>query len=428
MSEVTEARSKVLRVAVPPILTVSLLMSLLAVMYLGSVLNPKQNLHDFPIAVVNQDDGDPTTGNLGQTIADQIDANIDHEKFELRHIAYSRMQRQMQVGELYGAIVIPSDFSKRLSILGQAAVVPGDGIERPIITIYTNPRLGAFATGIVNTTADAILTEVNKEAGAQLTERVRAGAPDAPLSGASLVALASPVDTVRVPYHPLPDGTGNGLSAFYYALLLLLAGFTGSMIVHSLVDSRFGFAPTEFGPFFVHQPSVGISRFRTLLVKWAIIAVMSPIVSALYLVIGKLLGMPLDKPLALFMYGTLAILATGVTATAILAATGTMGILINLVFFVILGVPSSGGTLPIEATPPFFALLAQFEPLHQVYLGVRSILYFNAHGDAGLGTSVWMTLFGLLFGVCLGAAATTFYDRRGLHRAPRKVVTVQDRD
>ncbi|MCE5290156.1 MAG: SNG1 family protein [Nocardiaceae bacterium] len=418
MTEVASTRASVRRIVIPPIIIVSLLMTLLAFMYLGSVLDPQKNLHDFSVAIVNQDDGDPASGNLGQVIVDQIDAKIDHSQFDVRRIKANEMQRQFRNGELYGAIVIPSDFSKRMTILGQSAVVPAEKIERPLITIYTNPRLGAFAAGIVNTMGDRVLAEVNKASGKELTDKVLAAAPGAPIPGASFVALANPVDTVRVPYNPLPPGTGNGLSAFYYAMLLLLAGFTGSMIIHGIVDSRFGFAPTEFGPLFVHSDRVGISRFKTLLVKWAVIATMAPIVSAIYLGVARVLGAPLDKPLLLFLYGTFAIFAVGVTATSILATIGTMGLLVNIAFFVILGVPSAGGTLPIQATPKLYEWLSQFEPMRQVYLGCRSILYFNGHADAGLGQSFWMTAIGLAFGLILGTAVTTFYDRKGLSREP----------
>lgn len=418
MTEGSPTRASVRRMVIPPIIIVSLLMTLLAFMYLGSVLDPQKNLHDFSVAIVNQDDGDPASGNLGQVIVDQIDAKIDHKQFDVRRIQANEMQRQFRNGDLYGAIVIPSDFSKRMTILGQSAVVPAENIQRPLITIYTNPRLGAFAAGIVNTMGDRILAEVNKAAGKNLTDKVLAAAPGAPISGASFVALANPVDTTRVPYNPLPAGTGNGLSAFYYAMLLLLAGFTGSMIIHGIVDSRFGFAPTEFGPLFVHSDRVGISRFKTLLVKWGIIALMAPTVSAIYLGVAKVLGAPLDKPLLLFLYGAFAIFAVGVTATSILATIGTMGLLVNIAFFVILGVPSAGGTLPIQATPKLYEWLSQFEPMRQVYLGCRSILYFNGHADAGLGQSFWMTAIGLGIGLILGTAVTTFYDRKGLSREP----------
>ena len=60
----------------------------------------------------------------------------------------------------------------------------------------------------------------------------------------------------------------------------------------------------------------------------------------------------------------------------------TAGLLVNLILFVVLGMPSSGGTIPLEAIPKSFAWLSWFEPMHQVFLGIRSILYFNADGSS----------------------------------------------
>jgi hypothetical protein len=236
---------------------------------------------------------------------------------------------------------------------------------------------------------------------------------------ASQLMLAHPIQIVVAPYRPLPDGTGQGLSAFFYTLMVLLAGFTGAMIIHTMTDSALGFAPTEYGPWYLHYPSAPISRFRTLLLKWAILAITAPIVSALFLGVAKALDVPIDHPLALFLYGALAIIAVGVTALSVLAALGTAGLLVNLILFIVLGLPSSGGTVPIEATPTYFSWLASFEPMHQVFLGVRAILYFNANAAAGLSRGSWMVVLGLAFGLALGAAVTCFYDRKGLHRKTR---------
>jgi hypothetical protein len=166
----------------------------------------------------------------------------------------------------------------------------------------------------------------------------------------------------------------------------------------------------------VHNPAVEISRLRTLLVKWAVMLVLAPLVSGLYLAISTALGMPVPHALALWMYGAFAIAAVGITALAVLAAFGTAGLLLNLVLFVILGLPSSGATIPIEATPAVYAWLANFEPMHQVFLGVRALLYLGGGGSGDLGHAVLMTAVGLVIGLVLGVTVTTLYDRKGFHR------------
>ncbi|QDP83820.1 DUF3533 domain-containing protein [Nocardia otitidiscaviarum] len=414
-----------------PIIVVTLLASLLGVMYLDYVVDPEENLHDFPIALVNQDVGD-TIGAPGQekqvNFGDQVAAGLREavpaDKIDLRELGIGEAQLQMQQAQVYGTIIIPSDFSKRLGILGVGSVVPGD-ISKPVITLQTNPRTGAFATAITQKFGEEALSQVQIQVGKQLTEQVNAqlapppdGPPAPELTAATRVALAEPLNIVVEQYRPLPNGSGEGLTAFFYSLLLLLVGMVGAMIIHQLIDSALGFLPTEWGPWYVHFPRAPISRTRTLLLKWAAVSVMAVAVSAALLGIGAALGMPIDKPLLLFIYGAFVIIAVGFTCTSVLAAVGTAGLIVNLIIFIILGLPSSGGTVPIEATPKYFGWLANFEPMHQVFLGTRAILYFNGSGVAGLTRGVWMAALGLAIGVVFGLLITRFYDHKGLERRP----------
>lgn len=413
-----------LRMWLAPIAVLTVFMALLATMYLDYVVDPEQNLHDFPIALVNQDVGDTVGGrqvDFGDQITDALRQGIPADKVDLQVLGINAAELKMQSGAVYGAIVIPSDFSKRLGILGAGSVLPGD-IQRPTLTLQTNPRSGAFATEIVTTIGTKAMTQVNEQVGKQLTDQVRTqltppGGGSAPeLTGATRVALADPVRILIEPFRPLPSGTGQGLTAFFYALLLLLAGLVGSMTIHTMIDAALGFVPTEYGPWYVHFPATPISRFNTLLIKWGVMVITANIVAGVFLGVAQLLDMPLDHPLGLFIYSAFVIIAVGITGLSILAAFGSAGLLINLILFIILGLPSSGGTVPIEATPEYLGWLATFEPMHQVFVGVRAILYFDADYQAGLTRGVWMVVLGLTIGLVLGTFITRYYDYKGLYR------------
>lgn len=406
-----------------PVLVVSALMSLLASLYLGGIVDPKNNLNDFPIAIVNSDEGDVLPDGQRQVAGDRIESaivdGVDADEIDLRRVGIGQARDMLADGQIYGAVVIPSDFSKRLTILGEASVASGD-VDRPVITVLTNPRAGTLGASIATTIGDTALERANEQVGQQLTQQVTDEiGPDATISGAASLALAQPIDVVVTPYDPLPDGTGLGLSAFYYSLLLLLAGFTGAMVVSALVDGFLGVTPTEFGPFFRLREHANLSRMGTLVTKWAIMAVLGLVVSGLYLAIAHALGMPTPNSLLLWMYGALAIAAVGITAVSILSVFGTAGLLINLVLFVVLGLPSAGATVPIQASPPLFGALARVEPMHQVYLAVRSILYYDARPGAGLTHGLTMTLVGLVIGVLFGALVVAYYDRKGFRRGDR---------
>ncbi|WP_306307233.1 YhgE/Pip domain-containing protein [Nocardia higoensis] len=418
-----------LRATLFPLVVITLVATLLSYLYLAYVADPEKNLHGFPIALVNMDVGDtlgtpgePRQVNFGTQVAEGIAAEVPADEIDLRRLGINEAQRQLRNGEVYGAIIIPGDFSKRLGILGVGSVVPGD-IEQPIITVQTNPRVGPFATAIVTRIADRMFPRVNEQVGRQLTEQVQAqlsppeGGRATELSGATRLSLESPLRLVSEEFRPLPSGTGAGLTAFFFALLLLLVGVIGAMTIHTMADAALGFVPTEYGPWYLHFPPTPISRLRTLVLKWGVMVVAAVVIAGIFQLVAHALSMPVERPLALYLYSVLAITAVGVTGLSVLAAFGSAGLLVNLILFVVLGLPSSGGTVPIEATPTYFAWLATFEPMHQVYLSVRAILYFNADFSAGLGRGLWMTVFGLVVGLLFGLVITRFYDYKGLHRS-----------
>jgi YhgE/Pip-like protein len=400
--------------AAPIVITLAL-MSALAALYLGGILNPTTNLRHFPIAVVNED-----AGTTGKQIVDGLVAGLDKNKFDIQVVSHDEAKKLLDRAQVYGQAVIPPGFSSSLREYAESAVT-ANRAERPAITISTNPRAGTLGAGIAGQTLTQAMAVVNGKVGERVTADVAAQTGGAPLAGAAALGLANPIDVKAGVYNPLPNGTGNGLSAFYYALLLLLAGFTGSIVVSTLVDSMLGYVPAEFGPVYRLAEQVSISRFRTLLVKWGVMVILGLLTSAIYMAIAHGLGMPIPHGWKLWLYGVFAISAVGITSSSLLAVLGSMGLLFSMLVFVILGLPSAGATVPLEAVPPFFRWLAEFEPMHQVFLGVRSLLYLGGRGDAGLSQALLMTSIGLVIGLLLGGIVTRLYDRIGFHRIPGAV-------
>jgi YhgE/Pip-like protein len=405
-----EKATRTVRFWVVPILISLGVLSALAALYLGGILNPNTNIRHFPIAVVNDD-----TGPTGAQIVDGLVNGLDRNEFDVRLVSAGEAAHQLDTAAVYGQLRIPADFSQKLQAFPETALQPGQAI-RPLITISTNPRAGTLGASIANQTLSRAMAAVNDEVGKRVSGEVAQQTGGAPVSGAVSLVLAHPIDVQTDVHNALPNGTGNGLSAFYFALLLLLAGFTGSIVVSTLVDSMLGYAPAEFGPVYRFAEQVQISRFRTLLVKWGLVAVLALITSGVYIAIAHGLGMPIPNGWTLWAYGVFTIIAVGVTATSMIAALGTMGLLANMLIFVILGLPSSGATIPLEAAPRFFGWLSKFEPMHQVFLGTRALLYFDGRGDAGLSHALTMTTIGLVIGLLLGAIVTRIYDRNGFHR------------
>jgi YhgE/Pip-like protein len=398
--------------AVPIVITLTILAAL-AAFYLGGILNPMTNLRHFPIAVVNEDAG-PT----GAQVVKGLMSNFDKDDaYDVRVLTHDQAKHQLDTAQIYGVAVIPPNFSSKLQAYAKSAVDPGR-VERSVIVVTTNPRAGTLGASIAGQALTRAITLVDRLVGQRLSQEVAQQLGNRPVPAAVTLMLGNPIEVETTVHNSLPDGTGNGLSAFYYALLLLLGGFTGSIVISMLVDSMLGFVPAEFGPVYRFAEEVKISRLRTLLLKWVMMIVLALLTSGAYMLIAAKLGMPIQHAVPLWLFGAFAIAAVGITSTSLIAVLGAIGLLVSMFVFVILGLPSAGATVPLQAAPQFFGWLANFEPMHQVFLGTRALLYLDGSADAGLSRALTMTAIGLAIGVLLGAVVTYVYDRRGYHRIP----------
>jgi hypothetical protein len=72
---------------------------------------------------------------------------------------------------------------------------------------------------------------------------------------------------------------------------------------------------------------------------------------------------------------------------------------------------SSGGTVPLAATPPFLHWFSSISPFRHVVDGTRSLFYFDGNLASGLG-SAWISVaVGGTLGLLLGLVVTTLYGR-----------------
>lgn len=410
-----------------PLMLVVVVMSFMAALYMGAIADPEGKLHDFPIALVDEDsggqldNGDGTTAkqNYGEQVAEGIITNAAKSGIAVHRTDRVTALNELNTGKVYGVVVIGANFTNSAIALGKSSVLQAKP-DKVTIDVYINRGSGTFASAVTTTFADRVSDQVNAQMGSQLVDTVRGqlAKADVAFSGAAQLALSNPVAVSVVEPTPLPAGSGNGLSAFYFTLLLVLAGFTGAMMVSIMVDAILGQTPIEFGPFYQLRMRLAISRWGTLAAKWTIMAMVAVIQSALFIGVCAAVGTSLPNAFTLWIFSVLAIFAVGVSASTMMAVFGNVGLILNLVFFVILGLPSSGGTVPLEASPRLFAWIADVEPMHLVYLGVRAILYFDADWGAGLSRSIIQTFIGLVVGVLLGLVGTKFYDRKGWHRYP----------
>jgi YhgE/Pip-like protein len=390
---------------IAPLVITAVLIALITVIYVGALVNPTGHLHGLPVLVVNRDAGATVHGqrvDIGAQIVDALQhASPVTSKLALTPTSLSAAKAKMDDAKAYGTLVMPATLTRTTLQAAGVTGRSGHGPPRPALTFLENSRLGSLgvnlAAGVLTPATAQISSEVSKKLGSN--------------AGADLITLTP------VAYRPLPDHSAVGLSAFYIALLAIMAGFLGATLINSSVDGALGYASTELGPRWRQRRPIAIDRKQTLLVKWAIAAVASPILTGiLVLVAVTALGMHAPHVGYLWLLLILAAMMVAAGTLALFAAFGAIGQALALILFVYLSLASSGGTVPTQALPGFFRFVGHVEPLRQLLGGTRAILYFDARGSAGLTQALIVIAAELVFWLAVGLIVTSWYDRKRLYR------------
>ncbi|QDQ09843.1 YhgE/Pip domain-containing protein [Streptomyces spectabilis] len=407
---------------------VAVVSTLFALLYVGGNVNPKGNLRDLPVALVNNDRG-AGTGDKHVNIGDQVVSGIkkaaaDNDSIDWQVLSQAEADERLGQGKLYGALVVPRDFTATVSGL---TAPQQKNPAAPTLKVLTNQAAGSFGSSMASQATQKAAHGASAQLGKELLGR--ASEQKTPLAPAAQLMLTDPVTVQVADGHPLDTHSAMGLSAFYYALVLLVSGMLAANVIHSQVDTALGYLHSDFGPFRQRNPLRHTSRVRTLAVNSILMLGLSVVMGSLVeLATVGVLGMDASHLGLLWLYSVGTIAVVGLSALALLAVFGTPGMLLSTIVFVAMAVPSSGATVPLEALPGFFRALAEFEPLRQLTGGLRSILYFGAQGDAGL-TRAWASMgIALVVSLLFGFGMTRLYDRKGLHRVPRPAESTPSAD
>ncbi|MFD6225973.1 YhgE/Pip domain-containing protein [Streptomyces sp. NPDC060232] len=407
-------------------LIASVLSMVFALLYVGGNVDPRGSLRDLPVAVVNSDRGADAGGrhvNLGEQVVSGIQKAAEGDKsVDWQVMSRAEADRRLGKGKLFGALVIPEDFSTTVTGLIAPQPAPPGKAAPPTLTVLTNQAAGSIGSSMASQAAQKASHAASTQLGQELLKQAGSptGSQKTPLPTAAQLKLADPVTVTVADGHPVGPRSAMGLSAFYYALVLVVCGMLGANVVHSQVDTALGYLHTDFGPFRKREPVQHTSRVRTLAISMALMLGLSVIMGTLVeaATVG-ILDMDASHLGLLWLYSVATIAVVGIGSLALFAAFGTPGMLLATIVFVAMAVPSSGATVPVQALPGFFRALAGFEPLRQITEGLRSLLYYGAQADAGL-TRAWASMGAALVAALLfGFVITRLYDRRGLHRIPR---------
>jgi hypothetical protein len=145
------------------------------------------------------------------------------------------------------------------------------------VSLEENTRLGTLGVNLASGVLTPAITNISPQIGSHLSGLASPASKDNPVLAG---VLANPITLTTSTYRPLPDHSALGLSAFYVALLGLIAGFVGATLINASVDSALGYATSQLGTRFTQCRPVPINRTQTLLVKLAITAAAVPVLPA----------------------------------------------------------------------------------------------------------------------------------------------------
>ncbi|MEH0421225.1 DUF3533 domain-containing protein [Streptomyces sp. B21-083] len=400
---------------------------LFTVFYVGANVDPAGHMKNLPVGLVNSDEGgtvDGKTVNLGQRITGSIKAsNASGSKIDWRVMDETEMKEELGKGKLYGALVVPEDFTTSVTALTSTEAT--DDLVRPTLTVLTNSSAGSLGSSLARTATSTAAERASLGLGKELTAQT--GSEQAKMPAAARVLLADPAAVTIKDGHPLDSHSGLGLTAFYYALVLVVCGMLSANVISGQVDHALGYTHNDMGPLRLHRPLIRATRVQTLAISATLMIGLSLLMGTLVMAgaVG-IMGMDASHLPLLWLYSVTAIAVAGIGALTLLAVFGTPGMLLVTLVYIAMAVPTAGATTPIQALPGFYRFLAEFEPLRQITGGVRSILYYDAQADAGLTRGWVMMAAGLVLAAAFGFGVTGWYDRKGLHRIPAEADPEKD--
>jgi YhgE/Pip-like protein len=424
--------SRVLRnpkIRIVPILLAAVFTAVMATVYFGSVVNPTGHLHGLPVMIVDQDAGAVVDGqhqNVGASLTRALeDKSGVTTRLHLRSATVQQAHAQMDKGAAYATLVIPATLTRSVLL---AAGVSTPGTTPPAtaaVQLEENSRLGTLGVNLASGVLTPAIAQLSPQIGSHLSSLATPATKKNPILANR---IASPITLTTSTYRPLPDHSALGLSAFYIALLGLIAGFVAATLINASVDSALGYASSQLGPRFTQRRPVAINRRQTFLVKWAVATVAAPVMTGIVLLVTvSILGMYAPHALLLWALLTLAALMIATGTLTLLAIFGSIGQLLAMILLIYLSIASAGGTVPTQALPAVLKTIGHVEPLRNTLLGTRAILYFGARGDAGLTTSLIVLACEIVFWATLGLTAAFWYDHQRLDRISPDLIAYIDR-
>jgi YhgE/Pip-like protein len=360
--------------------------------YLGAFIDPVGNLKGLPILLVNQDRPVEALGQRVDAGTQAIDAIRGTRDARVKwKVVRSRAEavRMLRNNEAGGAVVFGPEFSRQVVDLGLALATGAKPQPSRAVEVLRNPGGGLFVSTVFDVVSTEIRTKVVTEVNRQLDEQLTAA--NVKIAPSDATVLGNPVVPRTQDVVVLTEKSGRGIAPFYFAIMVALGAFIGTMLVSINIDALRGDENVEVLGRRLPLPRRHTGPWQTWLSKEILalpIMLVGPWLAVL--MAAGILDMQVSSAWKLGVFSTLAALAVSQITLVFVTLLGIAGELVGVLFLTIFGVPSALGVYPQQSIPGIFRFVSSWHPLRYFSDGSRAIAFFDARADAGLGTAVWV--------------------------------------
>jgi hypothetical protein len=203
----------------PRLLAAPIAVALVLGLILMSAILPmiKMNPKNIPVGIVAADQGE-----IGKTLAAGLMRNAPETVRLVPFESMERLEKAMDEREVYGALVLPQDFSAKLATLRTGAP------EKATVQICVNEGANPTVANLIQNALANMASMLN----ARLSVQMLAESPDAPIPAGRVADYANPVQAEFVKVHaagnmgnaPLSFLTGVWFTSLIGAVALYLFG------------------------------------------------------------------------------------------------------------------------------------------------------------------------------------------------------------
>lgn len=379
-----------------PIWIIAILMLCMISIYLPVFGSTSPRLTDFPLIIVDEDEG-VSSFITGKEIADHLIKKQDGHTFSWKVVANKEAAiRELKNNQAYGALVIPTDYSKEIIELRDALITGKTEVKPAHLELLINEGGGRTTTMIATNALETLVTTASTAISGHLKEELIQN--NSLLSPKNGILLANPIQYTLTNALGLPERTNNGMTPFMIVLITSISGIMGVNMINGYLKTSSAGIKSDGYP---------LRKTDVMNTSMLLGVLLSALVAAvLQIAIFGVFGSSHSTSIWLiFLFTFLCCLTMHFQFKMISLFLGKWGMLVMFPIN-ILGIFSSGGAVPIATLPFIHHFFSNFLPARYMVDGLRVMLYYNGRIQAGLGVALFIILvyFVIFFGICLVVA------------------------